>query len=209
MYQYDMYATPDFYSRNACDVDDYSMGVEVLAHYLHLSVQDSKSNELVSMYRKNVEKELATICQEVLDILHDELIPAAQQSGVTESLVFYLKMTGDYYRYFAEFQPDMSHAEKAKENYEKAFEQATNSSDPLAPTHPIRLGLALNFSVCYFEILQQPDKACELAKNAFDDAIAKLDTLDEASYKDSTLIMQLLRENLTLWTQDSQDNQDD
>ena len=40
--------------------------------------------------------------------------------------------------------------------------------------------------------------ACSLAKQAFDDAIAELDTLDEESYKDSTLIMQLLRDNLTL-----------
>ena len=43
-------------------------------------------------------------------------------------------------------------------------------------------------------------QACDLAKSAFDQAIAKLDQLDEASYKDSTLIMQLLRDNLTLWT---------
>lgn len=43
-----------------------------------------------------------------------------------------------------------------------------------------------------------------LAKAAFDDAIAELDTLSEESYKDSTLIMQLLRDNLTLWTSDMQ-----
>ena len=72
----------------------------------------------------------------------------------------------------------------------------------LAPTHPIRLGLALNFSVFYCEILNSPDRACRLAKAAFDDAIAELDTLSEESYKDSTLIMQLLRDNLTLWTSD-------
>jgi hypothetical protein len=37
----------------------------------------------------------------------------------------------------------------------------------LAPTHPIRLGLALNFSVFYFEILNQSDKACSMAKQVF------------------------------------------
>ena len=75
----------------------------------------------------------------------------------------------------------------------------------MPPTHPIRLGLALNFSVFHYEIMGAPDEACQLAKNAFDDAIAELDTLSEESYKDSTLIMQLLRDNLTLWTSDQED----
>ncbi len=65
-------------------------------------------------------------------------------------------------------------------------------------------GLALNFSVFYYEILNSPDRACKLAKTAFDEAIAELDQLSEESYKDSTLIMQLLRDNLTLWTSDMQ-----
>jgi 14-3-3 protein epsilon len=68
----------------------------------------------------------------------------------------------------------------------------------MPPTHPIRLGLALNFSVFYYEILNSPERACHLAKQAFDDAIAELDSLNEDSYKDSTLIMQLLRDNLTV-----------
>ncbi|KAH8496560.1 hypothetical protein H0E87_019349 [Populus deltoides] len=78
---------------------------------------------------------------------------------------------------------------------------ATASTD-LPSTHPIRLGLALNFSVFYYEIMNSPERACHLAKQAFDEAIAELDTLSEESYKDSTLIMQLLRDNLTLWTSD-------
>merc|ERR1712154_93442 len=84
-----------------------------------------------------------------------------------------------------------------------AYQAASGvASADLPPTHPIRLGLALNFSVFYYEILNSPDRACNLAKQAFDDAIAELDTLSEESYKDSTLIMQLLRDNLTLWTSD-------
>jgi len=81
------------------------------------------------------------------------------------------------------------------------FQNATDvAQTDLTPTHPIRLGLALNFSVFYYEILNSPDRACHLAKQAFDDAIAELDSLSEESYRDSTLIMQLLRDNLTLWT---------
>lgn len=71
-----------------------------------------------------------------------------------------------------------------------------------------QIRLALNFSVFYYEILNSPDKACNLAKLAFDDAIAELDTLSEESYKDSTLIMQLLRDNLTLWTSDQPGEED-
>ena len=89
-----------------------------------------------------------------------------------------------------------------------AYKEAENiASNELAPTHPIRLGLALNFSVFYYEILNAPERACDMAKKAFDEAIAELDTLGEESYKDSTLIMQLLRDNLTLWTSDMADEQ--
>ena len=103
---------------------------------------------------------------------------------------------GDYHRYLAEFAV----AEKRKGSADlslEAYKSATEiAQTDLAPTHPIRLGLALNFSVFYYEILNSPDQACHLAKQAFDDAIAELDTLSEESYKDSTLIMQLLRDNL-------------
>ena len=74
----------------------------------------------------------------------------------------------------------------------------------MPPTNPIRLGLALNYSVFFYEILSQPQDACTLAKHAFDDAISELDSLKEEQYKDATLIMQLIRDNLTLWTSDEQ-----
>lgn len=111
---------------------------------------------------------------------------------------------GDYHRYLAEFAVGNDRKEAA-ENSLVAYKAASDTAmTDLPPTHPIRLGLALNFSVFYYEILNSPDRACRLAKAAFDDAIAELDTLSEESYKDSTLIMQLLRDNLTLWTSDMQ-----
>ncbi|KAG6487809.1 hypothetical protein ZIOFF_056416 [Zingiber officinale] len=70
----------------------------------------------------------------------------------------------------------------------------------LLPTHPIRLGLALNFSVLYYEILNSPNRACYLAKQAFDLAVAEQDNSSEEPHEDSALIIQLLRDNLRLWT---------
>jgi len=109
-------------------------------------------------------------------------------------------MKGDYHRYYAETSIDQDQKNLALESYTQALEIATQS---LSPAHPIRLGLALNFSVFYYEILKSPERGCTLAKNAFDDAVPELDALDEESYKESTLIMQLLRDNLTLWTEDA------
>lgn len=140
-----------------------------------------------------------------------------KKAEADESKVFYLKMKGDYHRYLAEVAQENRSGELAAllnrqclrrgsifsssgvvESSEKAYKEATDAAEKMAPTHPIRLGLALNFSVFYYEITNQPDKACQLAKKAFDDAIAELDNLKEDSYKDSTLIMQLLRDNLTV-----------
>uniref|UniRef100_A0A7I4DKP6 14-3-3 domain-containing protein n=1 Tax=Physcomitrium patens TaxID=3218 RepID=A0A7I4DKP6_PHYPA len=169
--------------------------------------EDSKGNyqnvKRIKDYRHKVEEELSKICNDILSIIDGHLIPS---SSTGESTVFYYKMKGDYYRYLAEFKTGAERKEAADQSL-KAYQAASNTAvTDLAPTHPIRLGLALNFSVFYYEILNSPERACHLAKQAFDEAIAELDTLSEESYKDSTLIMQLLRDNLTLWTSDLQDD---
>merc|ERR1711977_315793 len=116
--------------------------------------EQSKGNDAnvnhAKAYRAKVEAELQGICDTILALLSDNLIPAAKDA---ESKVFYHKMKGDYYRYIAEFTDG-----------DKKSAAANN------------------------------------AKTSYDDAIAELDNVSEESYKDSTLIMQLLRDNLTLWT---------
>lgn len=149
-----------------------------------MNADEGSDSPLIREYKRQVEVELEAICREVLKLLEDHLIECDPDS---EARVFYLKMTGDYYRYLAEFK-DRSFGchENAKSYYQKALSIArgeVSKRDALPPTHPIRLGLALNFSVCYYEILGEKALACDLAKTAFDDAITKLDELDENSYK--------------------------
>jgi len=189
------------------------------------------SEDMVSKYKAKVEEELKEICRDVILLLGPNLkgteeslqkaaddaakkaimdeikadsllkICEAADKKDPETHVFYLKMVGDYCRYLAEINDDVAKA-YTDHYYDKAY---TVAEAELPETHPTRLGLALNYSVCYYEILKKPEKACDLAKKAFDGAIEKLDTLNDESYKDSTLIMQLLRDNLTLWTSEKED----
>lgn len=166
---------------------------------------DSAKAAITKEYRKVVENELESICKDVLDLLDKKLI---KEATTDESKVFYLKMKGDYFRYTAEYKQE-SEKLGVQEEAEKAYKDAMDIAEQhMKPTHPNRLGLALNFSVFYYEIQNAPDKACHLAKSAFDLAIAELDSVEQESYKDSTLIMQLLRDNLTLWTSDTQQDQE-
>jgi len=158
---------------------------------------DEADDELIGKYKALVENEIEVFCLEMLDLLTKHLCKNVAGNG-DETEVFYFKMCGDYYRYLCEFRTSVDeYKSQCEQYYQKALSVAVAN---LNETHPTRLGLVLNFSVFYNEIAKDPAKACALAKGSFDAAIEKLDTLNDASYKDSTLIMQLLRDNLTLWT---------
>lgn len=171
--------------------------------------EEGKGNEqhikTICEYKNKVELELSNICNDIMVVIDEHLIPSTDAG---EASVFYNKMKGDYYRYLAEYKSGKDKKEVSELSL-KSYEAASSIAEAsLSPTHPIRLGLALNFSVFYYEIMNSPERACYLARRAFDDAISELDTLSEESYKDSTLIMQLLRDNLTLWTTDLEDEED-
>ncbi|XP_071791108.1 14-3-3 protein 2-like [Asterias amurensis] len=160
---------------------------------------------LAKEYRIEIEKELSDTCYEILKVLDEHLITNTKEDDF-ESKVFYRKMKGDYFRYLSEF----SDGDKRKEQSESslaAYKDAAADADNLIATHPIRLGLALNFSVFHYEIMNNPEAACKLAKDTFDDALKELDKVPEDNYKDSTLILQLLRDNLTLWTSEGESDE--
>jgi hypothetical protein len=172
---------------------------------LETKVKDDDTKlKLARQYKQKVEEELLEQCTIVLNLLDDYLISTATDAEA-ESKVFYMKMKGDYFRYLAEVADGEKRdgiVMKSHQAYEDAQVIAKESLDS---THPVRLGLALNYSVFHYEIQHDPVKACKLAKESFDKAVAELDNLDQDSYKDSTLIMQLLRDNLTLWMSEQED----
>ena len=178
------------------------------ARALAYESSEGKGNAMISGYMDIVRKELQQICGEILGLLEKKLIPAVtaldSSAETDEARIFYLKLAGDYYRYLAESEEQKQSASSA----EKCYNEGLKVASKLPPSNPVRLGLALNLSVCYFEILGAPQKALELARSAFDEAVKELEDLDPSEYKDATLIMQLLRDNISLWTQ-SVGGQDD
>ena len=130
-----------------------------------------------------------------------------------ESKVFFSKLKGDYFRYMAEVTTDKELTEYKNKALD-AYSEAKEAAEELLVSHPIRLGLALNFSVFYFEIMGKPKEACDLAKETFENAINAIDDMKEDDYKDAAMILQLLKDNITLWNaefedeDDKEDNQD-
>lgn len=155
---------------------------------------------IIKEARFKVEAELDKICTDILYLLDNYLLNKANLDA--ESSVFYYKMKGDYYRYICEYSVDQKNAESV-ELARQAYVDAENIAfENLSCTHPIRLGLVLNYSVFLYEIIGSIKNAIEEAKNAFEAALVEFDQVNEDTYKDSTLIMQLLRDNMTLWTSD-------
>ena len=167
-----------------------------------LSDLEYSDNDKYKKYLNMVENELLQIANSLLNLLQNYILKTISYNHddyvYHEDKVFYYKMAGDYNRYLCEIFPlNEEYINKAEYYYGSAIKIAEKY---LTATHPTLLGLKLNFAVYLYEIATNKSKACLMAKTAFDNAINKLDTLGDSSYKDSTLIMRLLRDNLTLWT---------
>ncbi|THH29126.1 hypothetical protein EUX98_g5052 [Antrodiella citrinella] len=155
---------------------------------------------LMRVQKERIKRDLDETCKDVVAVMEQRLIPAANDG---EEVVFYCKMKGDYCRYLAEFSRDKErehYSKTALEAYKTAYKHA---SVTLPPTHPTKLGLALNFAVYYHDICDSPERACYLAKHAFDEAVAaatKATVPDQVAIEDSLMILQLLRDDMILWS---------
>ncbi len=151
----------------------------------------------IQEYKKKVEDELTKMCHNVIATIDNKLLKKASDA---EAKVFYLKMKGDYYRYIAEYHHGESRQNVVNGALE-AYNRATEETKGLPITHPISLGLTLNLSVFYYEIMNDQDQAIKIAKNTLDSASTELSNLedDDEANRDSISIVNLLRENLEMW----------
>lgn len=157
----------------------------------------------IQEYRKKVEDELTKSCQSILASIDSNLVPKATDD---EAKVFYIKMKGDYNRYIAEYaQGDLK--EKVANDALAAYEQASDLSKSLPTMNPIALGLALNFSVFYYEVKNDHTKAISIASESYDKASKELPNIDEDAEenRDAVSIVNLLKENLDMWKSEAEE----
>ena len=156
---------------------------------------NADSASKIKEFRDKVESELSFICHDLINVVEKNLLPI---TTANEAKVFYLKLVGDYWRYLAEFASGDA-KKTATTSCEATYLKAQELAKQLPVTHALRLGLALNLSVFYFEVVGDPDKACDVAQQAFDEGSDGLAALDEASRRESSKIIAVLRDNLMRW----------
>jgi 14-3-3 protein epsilon len=162
----------------------------------------SKFGGALGQYKKKIEGELQKDCQNIINMIKQDAMKALSDP---EGKAFFLKMVGDYYRYMAESaQGDV--LSQAREGALEHYKLADTAGKDLQACNPIKLGLALNFSVFYYEVMQDNKHACQLAETALQDAMNKIDDVDEDTFRDAKSIIELLKENLTLWKEEDGDN---
>ena len=178
--------------------------IRTLAAYENKEKKKEESAYLAYIveYKKKIETELENLCLKIIKNIDSFLLP---KSGDSEAKVFYHKMKADYYRYIAE-NVDGTKKKTYSDSSMNSYQEAMDSSKELSITNPIRLGLALNFSVFYYEVFEDKDTACKIAKETLDAARKELNGIDEDDdeHKDAYSIVNLLQENLNMWTMENE-----
>ena len=158
-----------------------------------------KFDEALKAYKGQIEQQLVADCERIIEIINAKVLAKPSEG---EARAFFVKMVGDYYRYISE-NASGDKLEEVKQKALAAYNEANGIS--LAACNPIKLGLALNFSVFHYEVMKNHTQACELADNALQEALEKIDELEEDDFRDAKSIIELLKENLTLWREEDEE----
>lgn len=144
--------------------------------------------------KRILENEIKNICERVITIIDKYLLI---KRDTYESEIIYLKTKGDYYRiqYSILDHNKIELKLDAKNCYKKAYELSKKLSD----TNTYKLSFILCYGIFYYEFLNEPTTSINLVKSTYNDAITKIDSLNDRMYKESTRILKLMKKNMELW----------
>ena len=167
--------------------------------------EKKKGNKKQQLYaqeiRLEVEEEIIKSANKVLEMLNKFLIPNTKN---TENKIYFLKMKADFLRYKAEVKVNNEWKDLYTESL-AVYLEAQKMAETLPIANTVRLGIALNLSVLYYEVMLEKENAIKVSKNAYDEAIKIIDDLDKNKSKETILLIQLLKENLSLWNNDNEE----
>ena len=153
----------------------------------------AKFKQSLKEYKEKTEQQIYTDCEMIIELVQTHVLTKA---GSDEPKAFFCKMVADYHRYVCEIATG-ERLETAKDEAKKHYEEA--SAIEMSPCSAVKLGLALNMSVFYYEVMKDRTNACKFADNALNLALNKIDELGENEFRDAKTIIELMKENLNLW----------
>ena len=191
-------------------LDLLSRALKVTLEPPRASLRIIRADERAELYRMDLlarcERSITDICTDALRILETLKTKLPPLSDVPAVHILYHILVGDYHRYLCEVGESEDSARAiAEEQYNSALDIAVTR---LTPEHPLRLGVALNRSILAYEVLKAPDEGVAIAKQAFDcsTGLASTPTADRISAK---LVLDKLRENVSMWTENEDVPEDD
>jgi 14-3-3 protein epsilon len=141
---------------------------------------------------------IISLSNTLLELIDVVLLPVTTD---TIGVIFFAKLKGDYYRYLAEVKPEGDgNSGRAKSCYEAALRAVT---DEVRTADPVYLALMLNYCVFQYEFLDLKEESIERADMTFNDGVKGLEELEEGDYATATMMLQLLRDNISVWREDA------
>jgi len=162
--------------------------------------EKNKYSNIISEIKTKFEEIIFKANEKLIYIINTYIFPKIKS---IDGKTFFLKVKADHYRYMAEISIG-AELKSYRQNSYKFYKEAFSSSLMLNPLNTIRLGVALNYSVFFFEVLSNTMQSIMIATSSLNEALKELKMYDEESLQDEKLkdaldIIKLIKDNVHHW----------
>ena len=155
--------------------------------------------------KNHIENEIRETCKDLQDLIDKYLIPKNDED---ETKVFLYKLKADYYRYICEFAEGKEYEDsliKAEEFYKKAYD-ISDKKLPIISCN--RVSVALNYAIFLYEIKKDKKNGFDIAQKTFKDSMKFSEDLERPKFRDTLLIIHLLKENIIFWNSEMSEEEE-